>query len=163
MQRPDFEEITKRLRDHSQNLKDNNQLGNSKLILAFVDLITVMGWSSSQQDTNNIQTANLIDEVKKLNVITSESNEQNQKLETSNYRLQWVMLALTCITTLVAIFPVFKLFFQWITPIITTALKQPALSASLISVLSAIFSILAVTISLVIFRTKLLKKPKITP
>ncbi len=66
MPRPDFEEIIKSLEGYAQNLKDNVRLGESKLVLAIKELVKVMGWSSTQADTNNIQVANLTDEIKEL-------------------------------------------------------------------------------------------------
>lgn len=49
MKEPDIKEITTRLSEYSQNLKDNNQIGNSKLILAIADMISVMAWTSHEQ------------------------------------------------------------------------------------------------------------------
>lgn len=66
MTKPDFSEIVSGLEKDSQNLKDNGQLGNSKIVHAFAKMIEVMGWESSQRDTNNIQIANLTDELKRL-------------------------------------------------------------------------------------------------
>lgn len=50
MVEPNIEEIVKKLGDYSKNLKDNYQIGNSKIILAIAELISVMGWASFQQD-----------------------------------------------------------------------------------------------------------------
>lgn len=79
MQKPNFKEIIKKLEEYSQNLRDNNQIGNSKLILAFVEMIRAMGWSSGQQDVNNIQIANLIGEIQTLRIITSENLDSSRR------------------------------------------------------------------------------------
>ncbi len=50
MEAPNLSEIKKRLEDFSQNLKDNYQIGNSKIILAIADLVSVIGWASVQQE-----------------------------------------------------------------------------------------------------------------
>ena len=50
MEAPNLSEIKKRLEDFSQNLKDNHQIGNSKIILAIADLVSVIGWASVQQE-----------------------------------------------------------------------------------------------------------------
>lgn len=50
MEEPNLSEIKKRLEDFSQNLKDNYQIGNSKIILAIADLVSVIGWASVQQE-----------------------------------------------------------------------------------------------------------------
>lgn len=50
MEEPNIPEITKELEGFSQNLKDNYQIGNSKIMLAMARLISVMGWTSYQQD-----------------------------------------------------------------------------------------------------------------
>ena len=50
MEPPNLSEIKKRLEDFSQNLKDNYQIGNSKIILAIADLVSVIGWASVQQE-----------------------------------------------------------------------------------------------------------------
>lgn len=66
MPRPDFEEVIKKLDQYSRDLLDNQRYGESKLVLAFAEMVRVMGWSSVQADTNNIQIANLTDEIKDL-------------------------------------------------------------------------------------------------
>ncbi len=50
MDEPNIPEVIKRLEGYSQNLKDNSQIGNSKIVLAFAEMITVMAWSSERQD-----------------------------------------------------------------------------------------------------------------
>lgn len=50
MKEPNIQEVTDRLKAYSQNLLENAQIGNAKLILAFIELITVIDWSSRQQD-----------------------------------------------------------------------------------------------------------------
>ncbi|PIR77349.1 MAG: hypothetical protein COU30_02985 [Candidatus Magasanikbacteria bacterium CG10_big_fil_rev_8_21_14_0_10_38_6] len=50
MEAPNLSKIKKRLEDFSQNLKDNYQIGNSKIILAIADLVSVIGWASIQQE-----------------------------------------------------------------------------------------------------------------
>jgi hypothetical protein len=79
MKKPDFGEVIQRLEEYSQNLSDGGQPGNSKLVLAFVELIKVMAWQSSQQDTNNIQVANLIGETQKLKDITAENSTSSKR------------------------------------------------------------------------------------
>ncbi len=68
MPKPDFTQIIRTLEEYSQNLKDNAQIGNSKLILAFAEMIRAMGWASEQADTNNTQIENLTYEIKDLKV-----------------------------------------------------------------------------------------------
>lgn len=92
MRRPqsDFDEIITTLRGYAQSLLDNNRLGESKLVLAFAELVKVTGWSSEQADTNNIQVANLTEEIKDLKT----------KLEgysKSSGRQSWVTFALTVV------------------------------------------------------------------
>ena len=51
------------------------------------------------------------EKIDKLNKTLIESGIINQKLEQSNFRLQWAMLILTAITTFTVIFPIFKAYF----------------------------------------------------
>jgi hypothetical protein len=44
MDKPNFKEVTERLQSYSQNLNENSQLANSKLTLAFAEMINVMAW-----------------------------------------------------------------------------------------------------------------------
>lgn len=53
MKEPNIPETIKRLQEYSQNLKDNNQIGNSKIVLAFAEMITVMAWASEQQEKSS--------------------------------------------------------------------------------------------------------------
>ncbi len=50
MEQPDIPKIIERLKSYAQYLEDHAQRGNSKLMLAFAEIITVMSWSSEQQD-----------------------------------------------------------------------------------------------------------------
>ncbi len=50
MDEPDISKIIKELEDLSNQLLGNSQYGNSKLMLAIAKLVSVMGWSSHQQD-----------------------------------------------------------------------------------------------------------------
>ncbi len=86
MEKPNFNDIIKKLGEYSQNLKENAQIGNSKLILAFAELIKVMGWSSDQSDTNNIQIANLTNEIKDLKTkLAAYSNSATAESKTMRY------------------------------------------------------------------------------
>ena len=97
MQKPNFDQIIKILEEHSQNLKENAQIGNSKLILAFAEMIKVMGWSSHQADTNNHQIANLTDEIKDLKVkLVTYSNSSN----TESKRMRYLTYALGVVAAL---------------------------------------------------------------
>jgi hypothetical protein len=49
MPKPNYKEIIKTLEEYSQNLKENAQIGNSKLILAFTEMIRAMGWQAIRQ------------------------------------------------------------------------------------------------------------------
>ena len=66
MKEPNIQEITKRLAEYSQNLKDNSQIGNSKIVLAFSEMVTVMAWSSEQQEKHSKIFIELNSEVKGL-------------------------------------------------------------------------------------------------
>lgn len=81
-QKPDFQEAIQKLEEYSQNLKANNQIGNSKLMLAFVEMIRAMSWSSNQQDTNNNQIDNLIEEIQKLKDVASENSDSSKRFAT---------------------------------------------------------------------------------
>ena len=45
----------------------------------------------------------------RLEIAIKDSNEQSQKLEQSNYKLQWAMLILTALATAVVIYPTVKI------------------------------------------------------
>lgn len=91
MKKPNYNEMIKRLEEYSQNLKDNNQIGNSTLILAFIEMISAMGWSSHQQDINNIQASNLTDEIKdlknNLKKYSESANNEGKKMRNLTYFL----------------------------------------------------------------------------
>lgn len=59
MEEPNIKEITKTLEKYSQNLEDNAQRGNSKIVLAFTELIKVMAWSSKKQEEYSTKLVNL--------------------------------------------------------------------------------------------------------
>lgn len=99
MQKPDFKEMIERLEEYSQNLKENSQLGNSKLILAFVEMVRAMSWSSSQQDTNNIQIANLIGEVKNLKDITAAEAQTSARSSLTSNKLAWIAIVIALISS----------------------------------------------------------------
>ncbi len=96
MEKPDFDEIIHTLQDYSQNLNENHQIGNSKLILAFAESIRVMGWASCQSDTNNTQVANLTEEIKELksNLATysKSSNLESKAMRYLTYALGMVAI-----------------------------------------------------------------------
>lgn len=50
MEEPNIFEIIRKLEGYSQNLKENNQIGNSKLMLGTAELIKMLAWTGSQQD-----------------------------------------------------------------------------------------------------------------
>lgn len=108
MDKPDFEKIIQELEQNSQNLKDNNQIGNSKLILAFAELIRVMAWSSSQQDTNNIQVANLTEEIKDLKINIKKYSTSADK-ESKSMRYLTILLGLVAILQLLIAYGQYKL------------------------------------------------------
>lgn len=80
MTKPDFKEIAEDLRTHAKNLQDNARIGESKIVLAVAEMIPVFEWSSSQQDTNNIQIANLTEEIKTLKGITAENSVSSKRV-----------------------------------------------------------------------------------
>ena len=101
MPRPNFEEIIKTLQEYSQ-------IGNSKLILADVEMIKVMGWSSAQADTNNIQIGNLTGEIKdlkgKLAIYSESAIEESKAMRHLTYALGVVAVLQLVMMTLVEIF-----------------------------------------------------------
>lgn len=124
MEKPNFGKIVERLEGYSQNLKDNSQIGNSKLILAISEMIKVMGWLSSQQDTNNIQTANLTNEIKTL-------KDDLGKYSNSSNRESRRMLLLTIALGIVAFFQLFIAYGQYrLTPGATDPLKSDTITAA---------------------------------
>lgn len=104
MEKPDFKEVIAKLEDYSQNLKDNSQIGNSRLILAYVEMIKVMGWSSSQQDTNNTQIANLTDEIKTLHKNLKNYSSEASKESVWMRRVTIVMMIVAGFQLLIGIF-----------------------------------------------------------
>lgn len=52
---------------------------------------------------------------------------QSRKLELSNYRLQWAMLILTTLATVVVIFPYLTYILRWLLDIVSEILKVPLL------------------------------------
>ena len=50
MNEPDISKIIEELDAFSKNLNDNYQIGNSKIIRAMSHLISVMAWTSEQND-----------------------------------------------------------------------------------------------------------------
>ena len=57
--RPNIIEIQRRLAHFSDNLLSNNQIGNSKIILALADLISVLNWSSAEQEKYSVRLIRL--------------------------------------------------------------------------------------------------------
>lgn len=96
MERPDFKEMKKRLEGYSQNLKDNSQIGNSTLILAYIEMINAMMWSSSQQETNNQQVEVLTDEIRdlknNLKEYSTSANNESKKMRNLTYALGLVAI-----------------------------------------------------------------------
>lgn len=71
---------------------------------------------NQQVISTQVETIFMLDklngEIKILNKNLENSAKANQRLEQSNYRLQWAMLILTAITTGLAVYPVIKLVLQ---------------------------------------------------
>lgn len=105
MDKPNFEGMVDKLEEYSQYLKDNHQIGNSKLILAFQEMIRAMGWSSSQQDTNNIQIGNLTDELKRLRIDLKKYNDSANK---ESKRMLWLTVALGAVAILQVLIAVWQ-------------------------------------------------------
>ncbi len=84
----------------------------------------------------------LNDQLRKLNENLVKSDNQSQKLEQSNYRLQWIMLILTAITAFVAIYPFIEAFTLYLalqlSPVISSMLRINLLSNELIQILASI-------------------------
>ena len=84
MEKPNFEEILSELEEESENLRKNSvHIVDKGIIAAFKRMIQAMAWSSEQQDTNNIQVANLTEEIKSFRkdlekYSTSASKESNE-------------------------------------------------------------------------------------
>lgn len=97
MDKPNFEAIVKELEESAQSLNDNARLGDSKITSAFARMISVMGWSSHQSDTNNHQVANLTNEIKDLKDGLREYG--NSAKEESN-RMFWLTVILGFIAVL---------------------------------------------------------------
>lgn len=148
MEKPIFEEVILVLEKHSQDVKDNGQYGNSKLILAYVEMVKVMAWQSSQQEINNVQTTGLIEEISALRVVTEEANRNSEKLEVANYRLQMIMVTLTVIGTLVITFPILKAIFEWVAAVsIGNSIGVLLASKDSINALAGLFAGLIATLS----------------
>lgn len=108
MSKENYQEIIKKLQDYSQNLLDNAQIGNSKLILAFAEMIRTMGWASEQADTNNKQISNLTDEIKDLKVKLSIYSNKSEKYTNHLIILTWLLVTLTFLLFLVSVLPLWK-------------------------------------------------------
>ena len=61
----------------------------------------------------------LIGEIKKLGAQLERSDTQSEKLEKSNYRLQWAMLVLTVVSTFVAVYPLLRTLLVWMLQVVT--------------------------------------------
>ena len=57
MDKPNFKEVTERLQSYSQNLNENSQLANSKLTLAFAEMINVMAWQEEMGALHGLMRA----------------------------------------------------------------------------------------------------------
>lgn len=78
-----------------------------------------------------------------LQTTIEQSNTQARNLEVANYRLQWIMVILAFITTVVALYPVVGFSITWVAPILTKLLSIPVLSTAFLQMLSAIISAFA--------------------
>ena len=72
---------------------------------------------NQQVISTQVETIFMLDELKKqmtiLNKTIRASEKQGRKLEVSNYRLQWAMLILATITTIIATYPVLLSLTKW--------------------------------------------------
>lgn len=89
-------------------------------------------------------------EIKKLKKTIEKSDIQSARLEQSNYNLQRVMLILTSITTIIAVYPVMVFIYSnMLTPIFSNlALFNPVIFASVLSVLIGVLTAFVASYSL---------------
>jgi sensor histidine kinase YesM len=91
MQKPNYEEVSERLLASSKNLLENHQIGNSKIILAVSDLISVLAWSTQIQEEQSQSVVDLTAEVTDLkNNLKIYSNEAKK----SSRRMLYITLAM---------------------------------------------------------------------
>lgn len=70
MKKTEISEITQRLITFSKNLdSDHGQIGNSKLILAFADMISVLAWTSDEQSQYSLKMVRLTQAIAALTVM----------------------------------------------------------------------------------------------
>lgn len=72
-----------------------------------------------------------------------DSNKHSEKLESANYKLQIIMLALTAIGTFVAISPIVKIIINWLALAGSEILKTPLASSEVLNIISAVLSVLS--------------------
>ncbi len=101
---------------------------------------------NQQVVSTQVETIFMLDELKeqiaKLNETIDRSEKQNQKLELSNYKLQWAMFVLTAITTGIVAFPVIQVIFKTINPSMVQILNMVITSSILINAISFLIPIL---------------------
>ncbi|MDB5237739.1 MAG: hypothetical protein JWM46_9 [Candidatus Kaiserbacteria bacterium] len=115
-----------------------------------------------ENDPRHIGNDEIVFAIAKLVHITGISNRQNERLERSNFRLQMVMMALTAITTLIALYPAFKIIFTWLAPLITNALQIATISSDYLNLLSGLVSVMAIYGSYKYFEYKVKLEETIT-
>lgn len=96
----------------------------------------------------------LKEEINHLNKALENSDKINQKLEQSNYRLQWAMLLLTAITTFVTIYPILK---EYMTSLFTTNIFGFSLTAATTGLIAAVLAGFIVGALLAIVKNKMNK------
>lgn len=82
---------------NSRGLKDNYRLGDGEIVLAFAEMIKVMGWTSSQLDTNNIQIGNLTDELK---LLSKDFKSYGASADKESQRMYWLTIVLGIVAVL---------------------------------------------------------------
>ncbi len=143
MEKPDFNEIGTTLLEYSNNLKENSQIGNSKLILTFAEMIRVMAWQGDQQEATNSKISNLISGLQLLRTSIDKANLNSEKLDQANYRLQLVMVTLTAIGTLIIVFPILKIAIEWL----ISNFSSLSIPIAVINIIAALASMLSAFIT----------------
>ncbi len=107
---------------------------------------------NQQVISTQVETIFILDElngqIKQLNKNIEESDKQSRRLEVSNYRLQWAMLILTAIATMIVAYPIIKIIFNWVAGFF----KFGAYSETIIRVVSAVIATATGIIPLIIMR-----------
>lgn len=123
---------------------------------------------NQQVISTQVETIFMLDELNKkivkLNKTIKESNKQSQKLEMSNYRLQWAILILTFIATVIVAYPVLSSAISWLSSYMGQLLNfEPALQLTTIvaSVLSAIIALITTTYGKKYYEKKIAETVKI--